>query len=49
MIRYKIQIVSCASAKIPVTNGNSAQVKKYLKISEMGGIQGSRTRTAPDS
>ena len=32
IIRYRIQIVSCASAKFTLNNGISAQVNKYLKI-----------------
>ena len=38
---HKIQIVSCASAKITLNNGISTYVKKYPKILfEVGGIQG---------
>ena len=35
---HKIQIVSCASAKITLNNRISAQVKKYPKTFEVGGI-----------
>ena len=38
-IRYRIQIVSCASVKITLNNGISALVNKYHKISEAGEIQ----------